>query len=61
MTIKEVKIMDKTIAAFILTLTCLVSAIILMALKIISPEVGLPIVTLTVGAAIGYLFPAPGQ
>jgi fucose permease len=53
--------MDKTIAAFVLTLICLVSVIILMVLGVIPADVGLPIVTLTVGAAIGYLFPAPGQ
>jgi len=53
--------MDKTIAAFILTMICLVAVVALMFAGIISAEVGLPIITLAVGAAIGYLFPAPGQ
>lgn len=51
--------MDKVIAAFVTVLVCLIAVIVLMALGTISPEVGVPILTLAAGAAVGYLFPSP--
>jgi len=53
--------MDKTIAAFVVIALCLVAIIVLMAINTIPAEVGIPIITLAVGAAIGYLFPSPTQ
>jgi len=53
--------MDKTLAAFVLTLLCLVAVVVLMVAGRVPADVGLPIITLAVGAAIGYLFPSPGE
>lgn len=53
--------MDKTIAAFIVIALCLIALVVLMALETIPVDVGIPIITLAVGAAIGYLFPSPSQ
>lgn len=53
--------MDKTIAAFAVIVICLLAIIVLMAISTIPAEVGIPIITLAVGAAIGYLFPSPSQ
>jgi len=54
-------LVDKTLAAFVLTTLCLVAVVVLMVAGAVSSDVGVPIITLAVGAAIGYLFPSPGQ
>jgi hypothetical protein len=51
--------MNKTIAAFVIVGIILIGIIALMATEIMAVDVGIPILTLTVGAAIGYLFPSP--
>lgn len=51
----------KVIAAFIIIAICLLAVVVLMAIGTIPTEVGIPILTLAVGAAVGYLFPAPNQ
>lgn len=49
----------KAIFAFAITLVALLAIVVLMAIGSLSSEVGLPIITLAVGAAVGYLFPSP--
>ncbi len=51
--------MDKTIAALVVVGIILAGIIALMATKIMGVDVGVPILTLAAGAAIGYLFPSP--
>ena len=53
--------MDKTIAAFIVIAVCLVAIVVLMVLGTIPADVGIPILTLAAGAALGFLFPSPTQ
>lgn len=49
----------KALFAFAVICLCLLAVIVLMVLGTISAEVGVPILTAAVGAAIGYLFPSP--
>ena len=50
--------MDKTIAAFVVILAILIGVLLFIGFSIIDPEVGIPIITTALGAAIMYLFPA---
>jgi hypothetical protein len=51
--------MDKNIMAFILLALAFLAVAIPTAIGSLAWEVGGPIITLIVGATIGYLFPSP--
>jgi len=53
------KKMDKTIAAFCVIMACLAAVVALIVTGHIPADVGVPILTLAAGAAVGYLFPSP--
>ena len=52
--------MDKTIAAFVVIMVALVGVLLFIGLETIPSDVGIPIVTTVVGAAIMYVFPRNG-
>lgn len=51
--------MDRGLAAFVTVLVCLAAVVGLMIAGKVSADVGVPILTLAAGAAVGYLFPSP--
>jgi hypothetical protein len=51
--------MDKSTAAFIVIMACLAAVVALIITGHIPADVGVPILTLAAGAAVGYLFPSP--
>ena len=53
--------MNKSIAAFVVIMLCLLAVIGMVLMGTVSADVGLPILTAAIGAAIGYLFPSPLQ
>lgn len=53
--------MSKDLMAFIFAAIGLLSLVVLMAIKVVETEVGIPIVSAIVSGAIFYLFPSPSQ
>ncbi|NPV54563.1 MAG: hypothetical protein HPY71_13780 [Firmicutes bacterium] len=51
--------MSKEVMAFAVIIAALAAVIVLMGLGTIPVDVGVPILTAALGAAIGYLFPSP--
>ena len=53
--------MSKNMMAFIFAVIGLVGLFVLMAIKLIPTEVGVPLVSSIITGAVFYLFPSPSQ
>lgn len=49
----------QAVFAFAVIAVCLIAIVVLISVGAVPADVGLPVITLAVGAAIGYLFPSP--